>query len=215
VKLPLDERNQSAEGGFVALTPFQKQSGGVRGVVRNVVILSPFDWCTVSRCFQPFPQGFPNIPGVLYDGLMSTGDLFDFGAFLDDGVITRWGPPVSTPYPAFVPKADADGNHIAGIRLPDIEVPLATYAGWNRRAANLGFPDLCDLFGMKVDFAQTQSDRLAAGDPRLSIEERYETHVSYVNKVTAAALKLRAHGLLLDEDVARYIAAAEASDVGK
>ena len=68
---------------------------------------------------------------------------------------------------------------------------------------------------MKVDFAQTQSDRLAAGDPRLSIEERYETHVSYVNKVTAAALKLRAHGLLLDEDVARYIAAAEASDVGK
>ena len=160
-------------------------------------------------------QGFPNIPGVLYDGLMSTGDLFDFGPFLDDGVVTRWGPPVSTPYPAFVPKTDADGNDIAGIRLPDIEVPLATYAGWNRRAANFGFPDLCDLFGMKVDFAQTQSERLAAGDPRPSIEERYETHVSYVNKVTAAALKLRAHGLLLDEDVARYIAAAEASDVGK
>ena len=39
--------------------------------------------------------------------------------------------------------------------------------------------------------------------------------MGYVNKVTAAALKLRARGLLLDEDVARYIAAAAASDVGK
>ncbi len=68
---------------------------------------------------------------------------------------------------------------------------------------------------MKVDFAPTQSERLAAGDPRPSIEERYEDHVSYVNKVTAAALKLRARGVLLDEDVARYIAAAEASDVRK
>ena len=66
-------------------------------------------------------QGFPNVPGVLYDGLMSTGDLFDFGPFLDDGVVTRWGPPWSTPYPAFVPKTDADGNDIAGIRLPDIQ----------------------------------------------------------------------------------------------
>ena len=122
---------------------------------------------------------------------------------------------MSTPYPAFVPKADADGNDIAGIRLPDIEVPLATYAGWNRRAANLGFPDLCDLFGMKVDFAQTQSERLAAGDPRPSIEERYEDSRELREQGQAAALKLRAHGLLLDEDVARYIAAAEASDVGK
>jgi hypothetical protein len=29
MKLPLYERNQSAQGGFVALTPFQKQSGGL------------------------------------------------------------------------------------------------------------------------------------------------------------------------------------------
>ena len=94
-------------------------------------------------------------------------------------------------------------------------MPLATYTGWNRRATNLAFPDLCDAFGMKIDFAQTKSDRLATGDPRRSIEERYATHVSYVNKVKAAALKLRAHGLMLDEDVERYVEAAEASNVGK
>jgi hypothetical protein len=46
-KLPLHERNQAAEGGLVALPPFQKQSGGLRGVVRNVAILSLFDGCTV------------------------------------------------------------------------------------------------------------------------------------------------------------------------
>ena len=42
VKLPLDERNQSAEGGLVALTPLQKQSGGLGEIVRNVAILVPF-----------------------------------------------------------------------------------------------------------------------------------------------------------------------------
>lgn len=160
-------------------------------------------------------QGFPNIPGVLYNGLMSTGDLFDFGPRFDEGIVTSWGPPASSPYPVFVAKTDADGNEIAGIRLPEIEVPLATYTGWNRRATSLAFPDLCDAFGIKIDFAQTKADRLATGDPRRSIEERYTTHVSYVNKVKAAALKLRAHGLMLDEDVDRYVQTAEASNVGK
>lgn len=160
-------------------------------------------------------QGFPAIPGVLYDGLMSTGDLFDFGPSFDDGVVTQWGPPVSSPYPAYVPKTDADGNDIAGIRLPEVEVPLATYAGWNRRNASLAFPDLCDASGLKIDFAATKAERLAAGDPRRSIEERYQTNVSYVNKVKAAALKLRAHGLMLDEDVERYVEQASGSGIGK
>jgi hypothetical protein len=43
MKLALYKRNQSVASGFVALTPFQQQSGGARGVVRNVVILSAFD----------------------------------------------------------------------------------------------------------------------------------------------------------------------------
>ena len=49
VELPVDERNQSVEGGLVALPPFQKQPGDLRGVVRNAAILSPFAWFTVSR----------------------------------------------------------------------------------------------------------------------------------------------------------------------
>ncbi len=57
VKLPLYERNQSVEGGLVALTPFQQQSGGVRGVVRNVAILSLFDGCTVSQRLPALQAG--------------------------------------------------------------------------------------------------------------------------------------------------------------
>jgi len=48
VKLLLYERNQSVEGGLVALAPLQKQCGGLRGVVRNVAILRLFAWCTAS-----------------------------------------------------------------------------------------------------------------------------------------------------------------------
>jgi hypothetical protein len=53
VKLPLHERNQSVEGGFVALTPLQEQSRGRRGVIGNIVILCPFP--LVHPSCGPFP----------------------------------------------------------------------------------------------------------------------------------------------------------------
>ena len=114
---------------------------------------------------------------------MTTGDLFDYGPFFDDGILTILPPVlVGSPYPAFVPKTDADGNDIAGIRLPEVAVPLATYTGWGVRAAAFGGDDLCDAAGQKIDFHQTKDERLAAGDPRLSIEERYPTHRRYVRR---------------------------------
>ena len=41
-------------------------------------------------------------------------------------------------YPSFVPKTDSDGNDIAGIRLPELVVPLATYTGWALAIGRLG-----------------------------------------------------------------------------
>jgi hypothetical protein len=156
--------------------------------------------------------GFPNIPGVTYNGLISTGDLFDFGPLFGQGILTIL-PPVlmRTSYPVFVPKTDADGNDIAGIRLPEVAVPLATYTGWGVRAAAFAGDDLCDAAGQKIDFPKTQTERLAAGDPRLSIEERYPNHRQYVREVAHASKCLQRHGLLLDEDVQRYIKDAEGS----
>ncbi len=156
--------------------------------------------------------GFPSIPGVTYNGIMTTGDLFDFGPFFAEGILSVLPPMfLGSPYPAFVPATDADGNDIAGIRLPEIAVPLATYTGWALRAAAFAGDDLCDAAGQKIDFRQTQAERLAAGDPRLSIEERYPNHRQYVREVAHAAKCLQRHGLLLDEDLQRYIKDAEGS----
>jgi hypothetical protein len=172
----------------------------------------------------PLPQsgvGFPSIPGVRYTGLMSTGDRFDFGRRVDDGVLdfTAHGgaiasPVVSSPYPVFVPRTDADGNDAAGVRFPDVAVPLATYTGYGFRAGGFAGPDLCDAFGQAIPLAATRAAREATGDPRLSLEERYPTHDAYVARVRAAAEALQRDGFMLQEDVDRFVQAARASSVG-
>jgi hypothetical protein len=167
----------------------------------------------------PLPQdsmGFPRIPGVIYNGRAHTGDLFDFGPQFSRGILSVLPPRlIGTPYPVLVPRTDADGNDIAGIRLPDVAVPLATYSGWNLRAYPAGANDGCDAAGQKIDFPATRADRLANGDPRLSVEERYPSHAAYVAAVTTAAEDLQQQRLMLDADVAAYVRVAEASSVGR
>jgi hypothetical protein len=154
--------------------------------------------------------GFPNIPGVTYTGLKSTRYLLNYGPnFYKTGIMTI-NPPVITPpmfdnpkngpiYPTYVPKTDADGNDLAGIRLPDLAVPLATYTGWSLRAgahANDG----CEGFGQMVPFPKTKAERLASGDPRLSIEERYPAFSAYHAAVKSAIEDMVAKRLILRED---------------
>ena len=117
--------------------------------------------------------------------------------------------------PGYVPSIVlvSDGNETAGVLLPDIAVPLATYTGWNLRKNPP--EEGCDHSGMYVPFARTKAERLASGDPRLSLEERYPDHGAYVGAVTAAADDLRRRELLLDEDAERYIKAARDSDIGR
>jgi len=162
----------------------------------------------------PMPQegyGFPRIPGVVYNGTHHTGDLWDFGPGFDKGFISVLPPKlIGTPYPVFVPKGDADGNDIAGIRMPEVAVPVATYTGWALRADGL---DGCDASGQKLDFAKTKAARLAAGDPRPSLEERYADHAAYVERVSRAARALKDERFMLEEDVQAYVAAAQAANV--
>jgi hypothetical protein len=160
--------------------------------------------------------GFPNLPGVIYNARLHSGDLFDFGRYVDLGILKLLPPTVlGTPYPVLVPATDADGNDVAGIRLPEVAVPVATYTGWGLRAFPAGANDGCDAAGQQINFAATKTDRVLSGDPRLSIQERYPTHDGYVGLVTLAASRLRQQRLLLDEDVQAYIAAALTSSVGQ
>jgi hypothetical protein len=165
---------------------------------------------------SPLPQsgqGFPKLQGVTYNGRMHTGDLFDYGPDFDKGIMTTLPPRlVGTPYPALVPKTDADGNDIAGIRMPDVSVPVATYTGWALRA---GSEDGCDAAGQMIPFAKTKAERMEKNDPRPSLEERYASHEDYVNKISAAATALQRDRLLLDEDVQSHIKKAQDSAVGK
>ena len=165
----------------------------------------------------PLPQaemGFPAIPGVTYNGVLHTGDLFDFGSSFEKGILTTVPPKlVGTPYKALVPKTDADGNDVAGIRLPDVAVPLATYTGWGLRAGAAA-GDGCDAAGQKIDLRTTKAQRTAAGDPRLSLEERYGTQAKYVDMVTAAAKGLVSDRLMLQDDADLVVKAAQAQKLG-
>jgi len=106
---------------------------------------------------------------------------------------------------------DVDGNETAGIRMPDIEVPVGTHAGWNPRDPVTGSPEqIVPMNGLTLWFAPHEATRAANGDPRRSLAERYRDEADYRAKVRAAALRLVADRYLLEEDVDRVVEAAAA-----
>jgi len=178
----------------------------------------------------PLPQsgvGFPNIPGVTYTGLQTTRYLLNYGPdFYNTGIATI-NPPVFTApyqnnpangpiYPSYVPTTDSDGTDIAGVRLPDVTVPLATYTGWALRSG-VWANDGCEAEGQYIPFARTEAERVAAGDPRPSVEARYPSFGEYKSSVMRAIDGLVKDRLMLCEDAddaqSRLIAAGLAAGV--
>ena len=106
---------------------------------------------------------------------------------------------------------DSDGNEIAGIRLPDLVVPVGTHTGWNPRAPETGAPEqILPMQGFSRFFPATESAREASGDPRPSIEERYESREAYLEQVREVARQLAAEGYILEEDVENVVSACGA-----
>jgi len=159
--------------------------------------------------------GWPTIPGVTYNGLITTRYFLDFGPDFDVGIVSNYPPSVEgrPAYPTFVSKVDKDGNEIAGIRMPPVEAPIATTTGWALRRAGFSENEGCEANGQHIPFATTKAERLAAGDPRQSLEERYKNHDGYVKEVRKAAEKLEKKGFLLPADVQVYVDEAQASSV--
>lgn len=162
-------------------------------------------------------MGFPSIPGMpLPDGLLVPFYQYDFGPEFHtadlSGVISQ-PPAIRAVLPLLVPRVDADGNELAGVRSVLLEAPLGTYTGWNPTARGFFKGHIQSLSGGFIPFAKTKAERIASGDPRPALEERYGTHDNYVARVKTAAERLVADRFLLQDDADRLIAQAEASKV--
>ena len=150
---------------------------------------------------------FARIPGVRFPPQTLHALRLDYGPETHLGRTLKLPAVEGEAYPALVSAIDTDGNEIAGIRLPDLTVPLATHTGWNLRHQEVGNRDLVigitgGLAGWTLPFPATRTDREATGDPRVSIEERYQSREDYVRQVRIAAQTLIDKGYLLAEDLA-------------
>jgi hypothetical protein len=145
---------------------------------------------------------FPRIPGVLLPLAPLSAYRLDFGPAWRNGLITREPPKVGVPYTVLVPQVDQDGNERTGVQLPELQVPLATYTGWNLRDASLGMPGYTIPFvGSYIPFPRTAEERKRSGDPRLSIAERYRGEDEYMRLYRGAAERLVKDRFLLPQDL--------------
>ena len=169
-------------------------------------------------------MGFPTIPGlratVPEAGFIMPVLDYDWGPDFNytdaSGVPSNAPPPIKQVIKMLVPRVDADGNEVGGVPNVLTDAPLGTYLGWNITAGGarpFHQGQICNYVGGMIPFARTQAQRLASGDPRLSLEERYGSHDGYVAAVAQAAARAVARGFLLQADADALIALAQASQV--
>lgn len=169
---------------------------------------------------RPENVAFPDLPATSYAGWPSlpavdyTPEVMNRNQPLDYSKVPA-EPIGDREYDVRVSQVDSDGNDVAGIRLPDLAVPLGTHTGWSLREQNEGYPDACGQHGQFIPFAFTEAEREAAGDPRPSINQRYETHDDYVREIRRSARQLVRQGFLLDEDRDRIVRRAELTGVNR
>ncbi len=159
---------------------------------------SCFPSVAAGTLVQPEEAGYPKIPGLTFAALLNGLHLMDH---------SHVPPREGAAYPVLVSAVDADGNAVAGVRHPVQRVPRATLLGWNLRAAGYGEGDLYSSIGSRIPFAETRAERMAEGDPRLSIEERYASNEDLAARLRSVCDEMIATRLLLPEDAERMLAA--------
>ena len=159
----------------------------------------------------PDDAGWPVIPGVELPRHPLAALRLDFGPDWDRGIVSYEPPRIGKPFVQLVPAVDENGNDRAGIRLPEIEVPLATQTGWNYRHPSIGASDrLSSEIGSYFAFPRTRTERERSGDSRLALEERYRDKDHYLGQITQAALDLVDQRYLLADDLPEVINRATA-----
>jgi hypothetical protein len=204
--------------------------------MRSALIARLTDWVTKGAPMPPsrYPtladgtlvadtnaaMGFPHIPGKpspehLVHPLLDYELGTHFSYRDQSGFLTKT-PAIKQVLPLLVVKVDPDGNEVAGVKSPLQMAPLGTYTGWNVLSSGVFKGQMCQFtspVGGFIPFVKTKAERLASGDPRPSLEERYHTHDGYTQAVTAAAGKLVHEGFLRQADADTMIHQAEASDI--
>lgn len=171
---------------------------------------SRYDRVADGTLVTPEALAFPQIPGIRFEpNAYHHERALDFGPdFVTQGIVEYEPPHVGAPYRVLVPAVDADGNEKAGIRMPEVAVPLGTYAGWNPRTPAIGLPQLnVDFTGTYAPFARDFATRGA--DPRHSITERYPTREAYLDAYDTYAALLAQQGYVLSADLPALHALAE------
>jgi hypothetical protein len=206
-----------AQGGGISLTPralaIALDQWADRGIAPPKSNYPGIEKRNTLVSLEQYRAEFPTIPGVEPPSVMNELDILNFGPFFDsEGGIQSLLPPVrGASYEVLVPRPDKDGDGAAGIDTIFTRAPLGTNVGWNTRAARA--PDLCFLSGSYIPFATTKAERIASGDERKSLEERYGNHRGFVSAVRQAARQLVRERFMLAEDADTFIEAARASDV--
>ncbi|MBI4499111.1 MAG: hypothetical protein HY689_14575 [Chloroflexi bacterium] len=153
---------------------------------------------------------FRAIPGVGFPAALPVRCRLDFGPGMEQGV-PQFPPQEGPAYGTVVAAVDADGNELAGVRLPDLTVPLATHTGWALRHPDIGSAGhFLPLQGTAIPFPRTANERAERGDPRPAIDERYASREEYLARVREACEGLAAQGYLLREDIEPVVAQAGA-----
>lgn len=129
-----------------------------------------------------------------------TAFRLDFGPDFDSkGIVSLEPPKIGQAFPALVPRPDADGIDLGGIRMPEAAVPLGALTGWNFRSAKVG--------------AQNEPAALIGAFLPMSpaaIRARYGQRDDYLERVTAAVNTLIQERFMLPEDRERALARAGA-----
>ena len=145
---------------------------------------------------------FPKIAGVTTTTAVHKAYRADYGPrFANEGIVTVEPPRIGAAFPILVPQVDADGNGVAGIRMPELAAPLATYTGWNLFNDRSGPTNvLSSMQGSYIPLPRSSAERKRTGDPRQAIDERYHDKDQYLALVDKAARELIEQRVLLEED---------------
>lgn len=150
---------------------------------------------------------FPDIPNVARPYGANELLRLDFGSKFDEGIIGKQ-PPEKIPgekYPIFVPALNELGNEIAGIRVPRLVAPTATYTGWNLRERGKAEKAMASITGGYFPLPKSPQESDDTTNLRPFITELYASREEYEAKIMGAADQLVSAGFMLEEDRNRLV----------